>query len=70
MHEKQEGEEEEQKNWVRRERRSMSYYRNFELPEHIKSDQVEAELKDGILKVMLPKVEPKPEHESKKVKIK
>jgi HSP20 family protein len=68
--EHQESQEEEKKNWLRRERSSMSYYRNFELPEEIKSDKVDAEFKDGILTVMLPKVKPKPKHTSKKVKIK
>jgi HSP20 family protein len=68
--EHQESEEEEKKNWLRRERSSMSYYRSFELPEEIKSDEVDAEFKDGILTVMLPKVEPKPERKSKKVNIK
>jgi HSP20 family protein len=68
--EHQESEEEEDKNWLHRERSSMSYYRNFELPEDIKSDEVEAELKDGILTVMMPKIEPKPEYASNKVEIK
>jgi HSP20 family protein len=68
--EHQESEEEEKKNWLRRERSSMSYYRSFELPEEIKSDNVDAELKDGILTVTLPKVKPKPERKSKKINIK
>jgi HSP20 family protein len=68
--EHQESEEEKKKNWLRRERSSMSYYRSFDLPEEIKSDNVQAEFKDGILTVMLPKVKPKPEYKSKKVKIK
>ena len=68
--EHQESEEEEKKNWLRRERSSMSYYRSFDLPEEIKSDKVDAEFKDGILTVMLPKVETKPKHKASKVKIK
>ncbi len=63
-------EEEEKKNWLRRERSSMSYYRNFDLPEEIKSDKVEAEFKNGILTVMLPKVEPKKSAKAKKVDVK
>jgi len=58
------------KNWLRKERRSMSFYRSLELPEELKTDGVEAELKDGVLTVMLPKIKPKPEHKPKKVKIK
>jgi len=65
-----ESKEDKGKNWLRKERRSMSFYRSLELPEELKTDGVEAELKDGVLTVMLPKVEPKPEHKPKKVKIK
>ncbi len=68
--ESKETEEEETKNWLRRERSSMSYYRNFGLPEDIKSDEVEAEFKDGILTVMLPKVKPKETPKTKKVNVK
>ena len=66
----EEHKEDKDKNWLRRERSSMCYYRSLELPEQIKSDNVDAEFKDGILTVMLPKVEPKPKHKASKVKIK
>ena len=62
--------EEKDKKWLRRECSSMSYYRALELPEELKTDNVEAELKYGILTVILPKIKPKPEHKPKKVKIK
>jgi len=62
--------EEKGKNWLRRECSSMSFYRALELPEELKTDNVEAELKDGVLTVNLPKVEPKPEDKPKKIKIK
>ena len=65
-----EDKEDKGKHWLRRERRSMNFYRSLELPEEIKSDEVEAELKDGILTVMLPKVEPTPKKKTKRVKIK
>lgn len=58
------------RNWLRRERSTMRFYRSLDLPEEIKTDDVEAELKDGVLTVMLPKVEPKPKLKAKKVKIK
>jgi len=48
----------------------MSFYRNVEFPEEVKTDTVEAELKDGILHLSIPKVEPKPEYRATKVKIK
>jgi HSP20 family protein len=62
--------EEKQKNWLRRERNSTSFYRHLELPEELKTDSVEAEMKDGMLIIKLPKVEPKPEYKATKVKIK
>jgi HSP20 family protein len=62
--------EEKGKNWLRRECSGASYYRAIELPEELKTDNVDAELKNGILIVSLPKLEPKPEQKSKKVYIK
>ena len=58
------------KNWLRKERTKKSFYRAMELPEEFKADDVEAEIKNGILSVMLTKVEPKPKDKPKKVKIK
>jgi HSP20 family protein len=48
----------------------MSFYRALELPEELKTDNVDAEFKDGVLTLKLPKVEPKPEYKAKKVNIK
>jgi HSP20 family molecular chaperone IbpA len=48
----------------------QKFYKALELPEQLKTDDIDAELKDGILTLKLPKVEPKPEHKPKKVKIK
>ncbi|KYK24151.1 hypothetical protein AYK25_06260 [Thermoplasmatales archaeon SM1-50] len=64
------GEEEKNKNWLRRECSSTSFYRSVEFPDKIKTDTVEAELKNGILNLSLPKLEPKPEYKTTKVKIK
>jgi len=61
--------EEKGKNWLRRERSSMSFYRNFMLPEELRTDEADAELKDGILMLSLPKLEPKPHHMPKKINI-
>jgi len=66
----EESKEDKSKNWLRKERRSTSFYRCLELPEELKTDNVEAELNNGILTITLPKLEPKPEHKPKKVKIK
>lgn len=59
--------EEKGKNWLRCECSGVSYYRSIGFPEYLKTDEVDAELKDGILTINLPKLEPKPSH---KVKIK
>lgn len=58
------------KNWLRRERSSTSFYRSVEFPDKIKTETVEAEFKDGILNRSLPKIEAKPEFKSTKVKVK
>lgn len=62
--------EEKDKNWLRRERSTMSFYRSFELPEEIKTENADAELRDGILTLSIPKVESKPKEKTKKIKIK
>ena len=62
--------EDQDKNWVRRERSATSFYRALEFPDELSTEKVNAELQDGILTLTLPKVEPKPEHKTKKVKIK
>ena len=59
--------DEKSKNYICTERRCDSLYRMIALPETIKSDEVQAELKEGVLEVVLPKKEPK---EKKKVALK
>lgn len=49
--------EEEKDNYIRRERRSGSYCRTFNI-ENVKEDEIDAQYKDGILEVILPKKEP------------
>jgi HSP20 family protein len=55
------------KRYICKERECESFYRMVELPEEIKTDKVEAELKDGILEVVLPKKAPK---QKRKVNVK
>jgi HSP20 family protein len=62
-------EEEKGKTWIKKER-NFNYYRNFDLPDEIKSDDVDARMKDGILTITMPKEEPTPTIERKEVKIK
>lgn len=50
--------EDKTKTYICRERECESYYRMVELPDEIKTDAVEANLKDGVLEVVLPKKTP------------
>lgn len=68
--EHEEKSEDKGKNWLRQERSSMGFYRSFQIPENVKTGKVEAELKDGVLTLLLPKVESKPKFETTKIKIK
>lgn len=61
--------EETEKNYLLRERRWSSFHRGFKFPEEVVPKNAEAEMKDGILHVKVPKKEPKKE-EIHKLKIK
>jgi len=63
---KEEEKKEEDKNYLRRERYSSSYERQFYLG-NIDEDNVKAEFKDGTLKIIVPKKEELPN--SKKIEI-
>jgi len=68
--EHEETSEDKGKNWLRQERSSIGFSRCLELPEELKTGTVDAELKDGVLTLLLPKAEPKPQYEKTKVRIK
>jgi HSP20 family protein len=53
--EKQEEKEEKGKNWRRVERSYGSFHRSVTLPVAIKAEKIEAESKDGVLTITLPK---------------
>ena len=53
-------EEEKKKNYVRKERHSMSYYQTVPLSEKVIPGKVKAKLADGVLDVTLPKSKPTP----------
>lgn len=59
--------EEQRKNYIRRERSAQAFYRKIQLPEPIRPDDATGALNDGILEVTLPKMQPK---ETKKLEIK
>ena len=52
--------DEKTKEYIRKERSSESFYRKMTLPEEVKFEEVSADLKDGLLEIVLPKKEPKP----------
>ena len=53
-------EEEKKKNFLRKERHSISYYQTIPLSEKIIPDKVKAKLTDGVLDITLPKSKPTP----------
>lgn len=55
------------KNYYRKEIRSGSFFRSVSLPSHVVSDKAEAESKEGMLKITIPKA---PEAKPKTIKIK
>jgi len=61
--------EEKKKNYLRKERSEVSYYRTLPLPEKIVPDKVRAKLTDGILNITLPKSKPTPKPKKKSVTI-
>jgi HSP20 family protein len=61
--------EEKKKNFLRRERSEVSYYRALPLSEKVKSDQAKAKLTDGILDVIIPKIVPTAKPKKKSIRV-
>jgi len=64
-----EEEEEKKKNYLRKERSEVSYYRTLPLPEKVVSDKTQAKLADGILNVTIPKATPTPKPKSSSIQV-
>lgn len=62
--------EEEQKNYLYRERAYSTMQRFIAFPEEVTPEKAEGTMKDGILELKIPKKEPKPEEKLHKVEIK
>ncbi len=65
--EKKQENEEKEENYHRVERHYGSFQRSFRIPEKVKTDELDATYKDGILKLSLPKAEAS---EVKKIEVK
>jgi len=61
--------EEKKKNFLRKERSEISYYRTLPLPEKIVPDKVRAKLTDGTLNVSLPKQKPTPKSKKRSISV-
>ena len=61
--------EEKKKNFLRKERSEVSYYRTLPLPEKIVSGKAKAKLIDGILNIVLPKSRPTPKPKKRLVAV-
>ncbi len=61
--------EESSNGYKRREFTCSSFCRSFQIPENVNKDKIEANYKDGILKVTLPKMEEKKHKISKQIKV-
>lgn len=66
---KEESSEEEKKNYLRKERSEVSYYRTHPLPENGVSGKVKTKMTDGVLEVILPKTKPTPKPKKRSVTV-
>lgn len=67
--EHREEEQEKRKNFLRKERSEVSYYRALPLPEKVVSSKAKAKLTDGILNITIPKIVPSPKPKKTSVSV-
>lgn len=65
-HKEEEKSEDKKEHYLRREFSYTSYRQSYALPDNVNADKIEANVADGVLKVVLPKVEKKEEKEDVK----
>ncbi len=61
--------EEKKKNYLKKERSNVSYYRTLPLPEDVVSEKTKAKLSDGVLEITLPKSKPSKIQQKKSISI-
>lgn len=66
----EEKKEEKEKDYLCKERSYRSFYRKMALPDDVVSEKADAKMTDGMLKITLPKKEPKAAPKMKKLKVK
>jgi HSP20 family protein len=54
---------------VRRERHFTQFTRSFALPDSVKEDEITASLDKGVLRVTVPKAEPQPKPQPKRIPV-
>jgi len=67
---KEEKEEKDGEKVTRREFSYSSFQRSFQLPDNVKEDEISAEYTDGLLKLSIPKTEPKKVENKKQIEVK
>jgi HSP20 family protein len=67
-HKDEKWDQDEDEGWRSIETRSGSYTRSFQLPEDVTADKAKAEMKDGVLRITLPR-NPKEAKRAKEIKI-
>ena len=65
-HKNEQKDENKKEHYLRREFSYTSYRQSYALPDNVDADKIEANVADGVLKVVLPKVEKKEEKEDVK----
>ena len=68
--ETEEKKEEKEKDYICKERSYRSFYRKMALPDDVVSEKADAKMTDGMLKITLPKKEPKEAPRTKKLDVK
>ena len=61
--------EEKKKNYLRKERSEVSYYRTLPLPDKVVSGKTKAKLSDGVLEITLPKSKPTPRPKKRTISV-
>lgn len=64
-----EEQEEKKKNYLRKERSQVSFFRAIPLPEKVVSGKTKAKLTDGVLDITLPKIKPTPKPKKKSISV-